>query len=225
MSGRRELSGTFELHIFVEPLDPDAAQAERFTQACRAAPTPMKGLLLRLDYVGRGFVGVLQSSRYVNGTLDDARRGAAADAAVLRAAGFSVIREKIEALVENAGVPRNAHDDGAADPDRYFEFHLLVDRDQAPLSEDDMVALRGLSREYTARLQSPVPLSYNALKPGQRFLNLRARGVGIEEALRPVRELSARIEAQGLLHVRKVISEYVCFDTNRAVDNGWLEPA
>ncbi len=70
-----------------------------------------------------------------------------------------------------------------------------------------------------------MPLSYNALKPAQRFLNLRARGVGLEDALVPVRELEARIAETGVLGVVKVISEYVCFDDNRAIDNGWLEPA
>jgi hypothetical protein len=215
--------GTFELHVFVEPLDPSEAEAARFVAACRGAPAPMKGLLLRLDYVGRGFVGVLQSSRYVQGTLAQAREAIAGDAEALRAAGFRVIREKIEALVENPGVPRQDEEAGAEPADRYFEFHVLIER-EGGLSEEDMVALRGLSREYTARLGSPVPLSYNALKPGQRFLNLRARGVGVETAMRPVRELGARIEAAGVLQVRKVISEYICFDTNRAVDNGWLEP-
>jgi hypothetical protein len=221
------MTGTFELHVFVEPFDPSEAEAARFVSACKGAPAPMKGLLLRLDYVGRGFVGVLQSSRYVQGTLAQARAAIAADAEALRAAGFRVIREKIEALVESQGVPRNQEEAAAEADDRYFEFHVLIERGEggAALSEEDMVALRGLSREYTARLGSPVPLSYNALKPGQRFLNLRARGVGVEEAMRPVKELGARIEAAGVLQVRKVISEYICFDTNRAVDNGWLEPS
>ena len=70
-----------------------------------------------------------------------------------------------------------------------------------------------------------VPLSYNAMKPSQRFLNLRDRGVGLERALEGVEDLRRAIEGPGELEVKKVISEYICFDSNRAVDNGWLEPA
>jgi hypothetical protein len=69
-----------------------------------------------------------------------------------------------------------------------------------------------------------VPLSYNALKPAQRFLNLRAHGVGLTQAMQPVRALEGEVLALGELQVRKIIAEYICFDTNRAVDNGWLEP-
>ena len=84
--------------------------------------------------------------------------------------------------------------------------------------------LRGLSIEYAARLGTPVPLSYNALKPSQRFLNLRARGVGLAQAMQPVHALEAQLALGGELCVKKIIAEYICFDSNRAVDNGWLEP-
>lgn len=217
--------GTFELHVFVEPLEPPPQLAEKFSEACRSAPTPMKGLLLKLDYVHRGFVGVLQSSRYVTCTLDEAKRAAHADAEHLARAGFTVIREKIEAVAEKHPlVPRTPAEAAAAPADRYFEFHVLIDGKGHALSEDDMVSLRGLSREFSARLEAPVPLSYNVLKPSQRFLNLRARGVTFDAALEPVRQLQERIAAGGQLEVKKLICEYICFDTNRAVDNGWVEP-
>ena len=87
-----------------------------------------------------------------------------------------------------------------------------------------MRSLRAISGELAARLGTPVPLSYNALKPSQRFLNLRARGVGRDEAMAPVRALEQALAAAGELQVKKVIAEYICFDSNRAVDNGWLEP-
>jgi hypothetical protein len=218
------VTGTFEIHIFVAPLDPPPDIVDRFGAACRAAVPPMKALLLRLDYVGRGFVGVLQSSRYVVGDVASAREAARADAAALRAAGLEVIREKVEAVAVNDGVPKT-DDEGRRSPaDRYFEFHLLIDGRRGPLSEDDMRALGRVSAEFSASLGTPVPLSYNALKPSQRFLNLRARGVGLERAAGRVRELEHAIEAGCELDVKKVISEYICFDSNRAVDNGWLEP-
>jgi hypothetical protein len=219
------VTGAFEIHVFVEPLDPPPEAVEAFGQACRGAPVPMKALLLALDYVGRGFVGVLQSSRYVHGGVELAREAARADAEALRAAGFTVIREKVEAVAVNDGVPRTAADALASPADRYFEFHVLIDGVDGPLSPADMVALRGLAAAFSGRLASPVPLSYNALKPSQRFLNLRARGVGLDQAMATVHDLERAVGELGQVAVKKVIAEYICFDSNRAVDNGWLEPS
>jgi hypothetical protein len=214
------VTGSFEIHIFVEPLDPPPEAVERFRAACAAGQ--MKALLLHLDYVGKGFVGVLQSSRYVNGDEATALAAAHHDAEHLRKSGLTVLREKVEAIASDDGVPRSAADAGRSPPDRYFEFHLLIDAKQPPLSETDMLGLRALSAELAAHLGTPVPLSYNALKPSQRFLNLRARGVGLDVAMEPVRALERSLHPD--LELKKVIAEYICFDSNRAVDNGWLEP-
>jgi hypothetical protein len=219
-----QVTGSFEIHIFVEPFDPPEDVAEKFRAACAGAASPMKALLLRLDYAGKGFVGVLQSSRYVQGTPETARDAAALDAAVLRAAGFTVIREKVEAIAANAGVPRTGEEGSRSPADRYFEFHVLIDGRTFPLSEDDMLALRRISEQFASKLGQPVPLSYNALKPAQRFLNLRARGVGLESAMETVHQLEEAVRSAGDIMVKKVIAEYICFDSNRAVDNGWLEP-
>src|SRR5262249_24059029 len=119
--------------------------------------------------------GVLQSSRYVQGDVATAREAARADAEALRAAGLRVLREKVEADATDEGVPRTAHDARRSPSDRYFEFHVLIAGKSRPLSEGDMRALRAIASEFSTRLGTPVPLSYNALKPSQRFLNLRAR--------------------------------------------------
>jgi hypothetical protein len=221
MTDEEVVTGSFELHVFASPLDPGPADAQRFKDACGER---MKALLLNLDYVGKGFVGVLQSSRYVQGDVATARAAAAEDAEILRAAGFEVIREKVEALASCAGVPRDAEDARRSPKDRYFEFHVLVDRPGRPLDDADVASLRGVADEFARELGTPVPLSYNALKPAQRFLNMRARGVGLAEAMRPVRALEAAIAGMDGLIIKKVIAEYICYDSNRAVDNGWLEP-
>lgn len=221
MHREESVTGAFEIHVFVSPLDPSADQAERFKSACGGH---MKALLLNLDYVGRGFVGVLQTSRYVQGDVARARAAAAEDAAILRAAGFEVIREKVEALASCDGVPADAAAAAMSPRDRYFEFHVLIDRPGRSIDDADVASLRGVSGAFARELGTPVPLSYNALKPAQRFLNLRARGVGLAEAMAPVRALEATIAGMAGLVVKKVIAEYICFDSNRAVDNGWLEP-
>lgn len=221
---QESVTGSFELHVFVEPLDPPPETIARFTAACQSATPPMKPLLLALDYVGKGFVRVLQTSRYVTGDVAAARAAVADDAATLRRAGLSVIREKVEAVAKNDGVPQDRDDATRSPPTRYFEFHLLIDGVERPLSEDDMRALRTIASDFSARLETPVPLSYNALRPAQRFLNLRARSVGLDDAMAAVRAVEAAVQSRGDLHVKKVIAEYICFDSNRAVDNGWLEP-
>ena len=80
-------------------------------------------------------------------------------------------REKVEAVANNDGVPQSADDARRSPDERYFEFHLLVDGKTRPLSESDFAALRGVAASFAERLGTPVPLSYNAMKPGQRFLN------------------------------------------------------
>jgi hypothetical protein len=218
------VTGTFELHVFVAPLDPPPEVVARFQAACQGAAVPTKALHLKLDYVNRGFVSVLQTSRYVQGDLAHAIESIHVDAAMIRAAGLEVIREKVEALGTNAGVPLN-DDDARHEPEgRYFEFHILIDGREHALSEEDMLSLRSVSRDFSERLRAPVPLSYNIMKPSQRFLNMRGHGVGLDRASAPVHELERRIAGGGSLKVTKLISEYICFDTNPAVDDGWTEP-
>jgi hypothetical protein len=221
------VTGTFEIHIFVNPLNPDAATAERFQKACAEASTPgkrVKGLLLYLDFEGQGFVGVLQTSRYVQGTLDDAQTVASEDAAMMRAAGFEVIREKIEAMSICDGVPRTNDEASRAERDRYFEFHILIEPRNWALADEDVARLRWISSELSKRWKRPVPLSYNAFKPGQRFLNARVQGEGLDTAMQTVEAIEWAIRETGTLHVVKVISEYICSDTNRGLDSGWLDP-
>lgn len=221
------VTGTFEIHIFVNPLNPNEATAERFQKVCADASSPgkrVKGLLLYLDFEGQGFVGVLQTSRYVQGTLDDARVAASEDAAMLRATGFEVIREKIEAMSICDGVPHSSDDAARAERDRYFEFHILIEPRNWALADEDVARLRWISTELSKRWQRPVPLSYNAFKPGQRFLNARVQGEGLDAASKTVEEIEWAIRETGTLHVVKVISEYICSDTNRGLDRGWLDP-
>lgn len=62
-------------------------------------------------------------------------------------------------------------------------------------------------------------------KPGGHLddddmIGLRALAARME----PVRALERGVAAMGAIGVEKVIAEHICFDSNRAVDDGWLEP-
>ena len=225
---RSRLHGTFELHVFVDPLDPPTETSDRFIEVCGENSGPnhrIKSLLLNLDYEHVGFVSVMQTSRYCQGDLEDAVRECAKDAEVLRQAGFTVLREKVESMVVNEGVPKSAAEARALPDTFYFEFHILVNRrDDEELHEADFATLRAIAQDLSPKLGTPIPLSYNAFKPGQRFLNARTYGLGIEESNAKVAVIEDAINATETLRVSKVIREFICSDDNTALDQGWLEP-
>ncbi len=220
-SGEEVVTGLFEIHVFVLPLDPPPEVVQAFRAACGGH---MKALLLNLDYVGKGFVGVLQTSRYVKGDVASARAAAAAAAPAPRAPGGGVAGGRAGGAPLWGGVPGDAADAERSPPDRYFETHVLIDRPAGVIDDADVASLRDIAAGLSRRLAAPVPLSYNALKPGQRVLNFRARGVGLGVVADRVRALEAAVANIDGLVVKKVIAEYICFDSNRAVDDGWLEP-
>jgi len=217
----------------VAPLNADQATVDRFQDACaKFSLGHMKGLFLFLDFKHIGLAGVLQSSRYVTGTMADARRVCREDSEYLAACGFEVIREKIESVAGiTAGVPE-AKDDYKnlieTYPNHaktlYFEFHIQIEnKNKEGFVTQDDDKLKRISGELEAKLGVLVPLSFNSLKAGQRFLNTRTYGLGKRESYETVDEVCRAIENEGLVII-KVIREFIVSDTNKALDNGWLEP-
>jgi hypothetical protein len=115
-------SGVMELHVFVLPFNPSADEQARFRADC--TEHKIKCCFLRLDYVKAGFVGALESSRYVNGGMDVVWREAFKDARMFAAKGWPVIRTKIEATASIKGVPQTDEEARALPPFTYFEFHV-----------------------------------------------------------------------------------------------------
>lgn len=230
-----DVCGTFELHVFVAPLDPDPETVERFQAVCREHSSEkrrIKALLLYLDFVDRGFVAVMQTSRYVQSSLHDAWHEIGRDADALRDAGFEVVREKIEAISTNDHVPEDRDEARRIAGGTYFEYHLQIARaDEGPeprpsrdITTDDEAGLRALATSLSRDLATPVPLSYNALKPDRWFLNARTYDLGRQESMARVQQIHDAIEATGTLRVTKVIREFIVGDTHKGLDNGWLEP-
>mmetsp|Transcript_51618 Transcript_51618/g.95548 ORF Transcript_51618/g.95548 Transcript_51618/m.95548 type:complete len:311 (+) Transcript_51618:43-975(+) len=240
------LSGASEIHIFLAPINPDEATVKKYDAAVaawnakhwddeatrrRGASTQMRPVYLCLDFRSQGPTFVCQSARHV--TSNDPElvvQEAFEDAEHFASHGFDVIRRKVEAYGYTKGVP--ATDDEAAQyPDKYFEFHLRVNRkEDAPsvkITKSEVSELLALSREYTERWGVPVPLSYNAYKEGrQRFLNLRVGHCGRETALQSINQIKADIDAHPALkylEVGKSHIEYVWWDDNRDMDRGWID--
>jgi len=67
------------------------------------------------------------------------------------------------------------------------------------VTQDDE-KLREISRELEGKLGVLVPLSFNSLKAGQRFLNTRTYGVGKKESYETVDEVCKAIEREGTPH-------------------------
>jgi len=134
----------------------------------------------------------------------------------LRREGFMVTRVKIEVPPWSQDVPQSRLDAPQHPSDRYFEHHLKLlldpDADTAPLS--------ALAEQYAARL------SRNALKQREdgyqeRFITQRCWSVGRVEARLRLDALVSALMPLGypLLDIEE---EFVVYDSNLAVDAGWL---
>ena len=197
------------------------ARARRGAFAQITAMWVARGLCLGLNYDGKGVVDVLQSTKYV--TCPDVHTAVAlmlADARRLNE-HFEVVRLKLEAMASNPGIPRTDEDAAQMPPGLYFEHHIKLNAPVTPESDD---RLKALGRELTTELGIRVPFSCNNLRgKNQRFLNARTYAMGAERSATVVERIIEAVQARGF-SVTKVIEEYVVFDTNKALDGGWLEP-
>ncbi|MFI9782533.1 hypothetical protein ACIHEI_03345 [Kitasatospora sp. NPDC051984] len=154
-----------------------------------------------------------------DGTLAAQHHRAAAEAARLRAAGFTPVRVKIEAAPWTPGVPDTDAEAEQADPARYFEHHVKV-----RLAPD-------VPRDALARAADGhhAHVSWNARRTepdghSQYFVTQRCHRLGLTTAGRHLDRLTAALTAAGFPPL-KVTREYVVHDSALALDSGWLDDA
>ncbi len=198
----------------------------------------MKNPLLALNFVNQGYLTVMQSSLYLlSNNKQEIIDCTHMLAKLFSAGGFVVIREKIEASVYGIdGIPKTNID--AEKFTGYFEFHIRVEAnvntnetnsngDRVPLSQQELKVLDMVSKEFTEKFGVPVPTSFNRsvhVDGGyQRYLNVRFRNTGSDEALLKVKEIVTKINSETNFKVVKVISEYVWYDTYVELDKGWID--
>jgi inosine/xanthosine triphosphate pyrophosphatase family protein len=205
----RSFGGTFEAHVTVRA--GGVADTARFGELCDRLG--VKQVLIELP---RGETrSQPMTASYHHGTLREAQAEVHAMARALAAAGFDVTRVKLEALGQNRDIPE---DDAAAQalPANYFEFHVKV---TLPAE----AAVDALRERVVAR---GAHLSKNARKlredgRQERFVTLRVYGVGRPAADARFDALLAELVATGL-PLGQRIREYTVYDSDVAVDRGWL---
>jgi hypothetical protein len=206
----RDFQGDFETHITV-CLD----APERLVELQEwAAVHGLKCLHIILD---RGeHVSQPMLTRHGSGLLRDELAVALELSQLLAAAGFPVRRIKIEAAVFNQGVPQTNEEARGQRSDGYFEHHVKV----ALESDVSIAAIRDVAEAHSAHL------SRNACRQRadglqERFVTQRCHSLGRRDARR---RLDGLLEALANLGhpIVKVEEEYVVYDSNMAVDAGWI---
>jgi hypothetical protein len=212
------ISDIFESHLFVGPINPSPEQQQEFIRICKSLG--LRALNLALNFEESGLNTVLQSSKYykVSSPLL-ALEQMVQDAEKLNE-HFEVVRIKLESLADNDGVPQTDAEACNIPGDTYFEYHLKL-KDKDITAEDDE-KLKSLSKKLCEELNIRVPFSCNNLPDHQRFLNARTYKLGFKNSYSLVEKVINAIKENGFT-LDRIVSEFITYDTNKALDRGWLE--
>ena len=201
--------GEFEVHLTVRADGTlDAFRTWCDTERCKCA----RIVLARGEQVEQP----MATWRRDDAELPDVLAEALRRADDLGRAGFAVARVKVEAAPFNEEVP--ATDEAAAlqPPGNYFEHHVKLLR------------AAGAGREglLQACHDHGAHLSRNAWREPaggfeERFVTLRSYRIGRPASEQQLRRLLAALEGAGE-QVVEVESEYIVYDSNLALDAGWL---
>ncbi|MFJ2775868.1 hypothetical protein [Kitasatospora sp. NPDC087315] len=203
--------GEFETHVTVACPDGDLPGLERW-----AAERGVKLLHIRLargrtksqPMVTLNGAGSLRQQRVAAEELTDG----------LSAAGYRPVRVKIEATPWTDGVPASDEDARRLGPERYFEHHLKV----ALAADAEREALTAVAAGHGAHV------SWNARRVAgpsgrqQRFVTQRCHGVGLRTAGDRLDRLVGAVAGAGF-DILSVEREFVVYDSNLAVDDGWFD--
>ena len=152
-------------------------------------------------------------SSTVLSSMRDEADGFAADAVQ---AGFELTRVKIEAAPGNEDLPQTDQE-ASTEPDaNYFEHHIKLDRPR----EASVEKLTELCESHGAHL-SRNAFRQTAGDREERFVTLRTYAVGDQTSQR---QLAALLDCLAAVEedVIETESEYCVYDSNIALDAGWL---
>jgi len=208
----KDYRGNFEVHLTVNSSGPPSVLRD----LCKAEQCKCVFIVL-----ARG-VNVQQpmvSWRCSADTLSQVLEVARARIHRLEAAGVSVTRLKVEADPDNEQVPQNDEDARGEPLSHYFEHHIKLRRRVAA----DQETLLTVCQDHGAHL------SHNALKVSaagieERFVTLRSYGIGRSSSEARLHELLCALNLANE-EIVEMESEYAVYDSNIALDDGWLQQA
>lgn len=205
-----EFAGEFETHITVCLNNSNDVKLLHKWSANRG----LKCLHIVLDQ------GVTPSqpmlTRRGRGNLTQQLEIAAALCQSLKADRFSAVRIKIEVASDNPNVTQSNLEALNHSSDRYFEHHIKLllesSADTRPLTE--------LAEQHSARLSHNI-LQTRSDNYSERFINQRCMQMGRVEAQQKLQKLLNAIACLEYVVV-DVEEEFVVYDSNLALDEGWL---
>jgi inosine/xanthosine triphosphate pyrophosphatase family protein len=198
--------GVFETHVTVS----SAANDADFRRAC--AEIGVKCISIDLP-VGDTRRQPMTGS-FHRGALIDAQREAMAIGQELVRRGFDVVRTKIEQHGRLENAPATDEEARRMPATSYFEYHaklVLIPGSHAEMVRARLATIGG-------------HLSANAANPSsnERFVTLRAFGLGRDNAEKRFQTLLATIAELGL-PIRNRVREYTVYDSDPRIDHGWIE--
>lgn len=203
--------GEFETHVTVRADSPATLDAfERYAAARDLKFTHIRlarGRVCDQPMLTAGFTGEYDAVR-------DAVQRLVADVA---AAGFPVVRAKIEATPWADGVPGDDERARAMGPGYYFEHHVKL---LLPPGAD-IGALASTAAAHAAHLSA----NARRTRPdgrAERFVTQRCRLVGDASAAARAHALLAELESGGY-EILSVEREFVVHDSDESVDAGWID--
>ncbi|MFE3544472.1 nucleotidyl transferase AbiEii/AbiGii toxin family protein [Nocardia sp. NPDC059177] len=210
MSTEVDFAGNFEIHLTVRADGPDVLAALE----SHGAQREMKFTHIVLAR-GRVADQPMLTLRHT-GDLASVTATARSAAEELRAAGFPLIRTKIEADRWAKGVPATDRAARALGPHRYFEHHIKVLLPDGAAPAALIAACAGHQAHVSANAWRTRPDGRT-----ERFVTQRFRLTGACSADSRLSLLEARLRADGY-EILSTEREFVVHDSDESVDDGWL---
>ena len=212
----RTAPGTFEAHVTVAAGGAAGVPGlEAFRAAC--AELGVKCIDIELPE-GETRVQPMTGS-FHRGELLDVQQEVVAIARELVRRGFTVTRTKIEAHGRLDWTPATDEEALKGPSTSYFELHMKL----ALPASVELAPLVRRFKELGAHLSRNAHKAAGADGIAEHFVTVRAHRVGRITAEARFAAFCAEVERAGFT-VRNRIREYTVFDTNVALDRGWIDP-
>lgn len=209
-----EYAGDFEVHVTIHAAD--AAGLDQFSRWCQQRGVKCVHIVLSRGESASQPMATWRRGSTVLSAIRDEADDFATDAV---RSGFEVTRVKIEAAPGNENLPQTNQDAETEPAANYFEHHIKLDRPR----EASALKLTELCESHGAHL-SRNAFRQTAGDREERFVTLRTYGVGAQNSQR---QLAALLDDFAAFRetVIETESEYCVYDSNIALDAGWLPAA